>query len=71
MAPRLELPANLRAPCLRGLLPWGEPLELGEVLSLWVKAEARAECDRARAEAIVGLIDRANAEWEQAFAGRR
>lgn len=71
MAPRLELPANLRSACLRGLLPWGEDLDVGGLLDLWVKAEARAECDRARAEAIVGLIDRANAEWEQAFAGRR
>lgn len=68
--PRIELPANLRAPCLRGRLPDGAELSVGEALSQWVEAEARAVCEQGRAEEIVGVIDRFNAEWE-ALDGRR
>lgn len=54
----------MRAPCLRGRLPDPEELSVGEALSQWVESEARAACEQGRADALVGLIDRFNAEWE-------
>lgn len=70
VAPRIELPQNLRAPCLRGRLPAVEDLTVGEALSQWVEAEAAAACERGRADQIVGVIETANREWREAYEDR-
>lgn len=55
---------------LRGRLPLAEELAVGEGLSLWVEAEASAACWREGYLALVGIADRADAEWE-AYANAR
>lgn len=66
VAPSIELPARLEtSPCLRGLLPDAEELTVGETLSLAIEAEARAECDRARGDALVEIIHDADRRWRE------
>lgn len=55
---------------IRGRLPPAEELAVGEGLSLWVEAEARAACWREGYLALVGIADRADKEWE-AYANAR
>lgn len=65
VAPRIDLPANLSAPCLRGRLPAVDELTVGEALSQWIEAEAAAACERGRADQIIGVIATANRVWAE------
>lgn len=54
-------PSLRESPCLRGRLPDPATLTVGELGAEWVRAEARAECERERGDALAGVIDGFNA----------
>lgn len=74
--PRIGLSPEQRtgAACedqLRGRLPLADELTVGESLSQWVEAEARAACWRAGYLGLVGIADSADAAWEDYANARR
>lgn len=58
---QITLGQQLSSPCLRGHLPDPATLTVGDALTLWVEAEARAECERARGEGLVTAVEAFNA----------
>lgn len=70
-APQIQLTETLRSsPCLRGRLPDPDWFDVGVALTLWVNAEGRAECEGARADGLVAVVDRFNAAWDAWLRGR-
>jgi hypothetical protein len=70
-APQIQLTEVLRSsPCLRGRLPDPDWFDVGDALTLWVDAEGRAECEGARADGLVAVVDRFNAAWAEWLRGR-
>lgn len=55
---------------LRGRLPLVEELDVAELGSQWVAAEATGACWRAGYFELVGIVDASNAAWE-AYANER
>lgn len=56
--------------CIKGRLPFGEPMSVEVLSGLAINAEARAECEAARADANVANGDAFNAAWREYARGR-
>lgn len=71
--PQLDLTQALATSelCLRGRLPEPGALSVGALGELWVGAEARAECEAQRADAVVGAAQAFNRAWAAYWSGNQ